>query len=138
GGCHFLQRSRGKYFSAKETLLPAQQIFSRGIKSACRERNAHMNESCVNRTVRRRRISGSAMRNYGRVRIGAGVLHTERREDIFLNEFFIALAADLFDHIAEQNVTGIAVIPLFTRLEFERFVEEPPYKLFRRGGERLG
>jgi hypothetical protein len=48
------------------------------------------------------------------------VLHTERIEDLFPQEFGVALAADPLNDLPKHFVPGIAVFESGTRSEFQR------------------
>ena len=82
-------------------------------------------------------VARRAMRYDRGVGIVAGILHRERRENIFTDELFVGLAGDLLDEVTEQYESGIAVLELLAGLEIERLVAEAGDELFRRCGERL-
>src|SRR5207302_5547088 len=54
-----------------------------------------------------------------------------RIEDVLLHEVAVTLAANLFNQVSQQRVSGIAVVPLRSRLEFERFVAKTRDQLLR-------
>ena len=62
------------------------------------------------------------------------LLHSERRENVFLQKVGVRFAGRAFDNRAEQVVTGVAVSVFFTERELERLISEP---IGQFGGGRL-
>lgn len=69
------------------------------------------------------------------VRVVAGVLHPQRREDIVLDELLVTAAADFLDDVAKQDVPRIAIAHLLAWKEVERLVAN---HRDRRRGSRVG
>lgn len=55
----------------------------------------------------------------------AGIVHSERAEELLLKIVAQVLPRDLFDNLAQQDVTGIAILGLLTRREIGRVVLKP-------------
>src|SRR3984957_14988632 len=72
------------------------------------------------------------MENNRGVRVISRIIHSQWLENIFLYEVFVALTADLLNQIPKQYISGISVVPLFSRLEFQGFVTETGHQFFRR------
>jgi hypothetical protein len=103
-----------------------EQVLCGGVDSASRAGNSHVHEGCVDQTAITASggVTGSAARDDVGVGIVAGIFHVERREDVFLQELLVALAADLFNQIAEEDVTRVAVVELRAGFEIERLIAE--------------
>jgi hypothetical protein len=83
------------------------------------------------------RVAGCPAGDYRYVRIVAGVLHRERREDVRLDEIRIRHVGAVLDDIAQQQVAGVRVRPLLARSELERLVLELRDEIFQRCLELL-
>ena len=77
------------------------------------------------------------MENDRGVRVVAGILHAQRREDVVPNKGLVRASGDLFDQVGQQHIARIAVAPFLARCEVERFVPEPRHQLLGRGGKRF-
>src|SRR6202034_819136 len=123
--------------SSEQCLLPAEHIAGGGVEFASREGHGHVNVSGVLETMWTGRVAGGASRQDHAIAIAAGVVHGERRENVLLQKVTVRLAADLFQQVAEQGITGVAVVPFFARLEIERLIAEARYQLLGRDGTAL-
>jgi len=52
----------------------------------------------------------------------ARVLHVQRVEDVLLKVIAVFFAADLLDDVAQQDITGVVILPFLAWLELERLV----------------
>ncbi len=59
------------------------------------------------------------------------VLQLQRLEDGLSHKLAVGLFAHLLDRIPQRGVSGIAVIPLLSRLKFERFIPKARNQFFR-------
>src|SRR5581483_365034 len=86
GRGHLFQRGARENPSPEQRLLPAQQIFSRGVESAGGKRNPHVDVSRVDRPGGAWRITTGALRHDGAIRVVAAMVHTQRGENILSDE----------------------------------------------------
>src|SRR5580700_924937 len=96
-----------------------------------------MDEAGVLELVIDEHISGCAVRNDGGVRVVAGILHPQGREDILLDECLVTASGYSFDQISKQHIPRVTVAPLLAGLEVKRLVAETPHHLLSCGGKRF-
>src|SRR5262252_1539687 len=96
-----------------------------------------MDETGVLDALRPRRVAARAVWDDRRIGIVPGIAHRQRRENILAHKLFVWHAADFLDKVSQQEISGVAVVPLLARLKLERLIAESPDQLFRRRRERL-
>src|SRR5580658_11153056 len=96
----------------------------RRVQTTCREGNAHVDVARVHRSTGTRRVAVSAMEDNRRVRVISRIVHSQWLKDVFLYKVLVTLAANFFNQISKQHVSGIAVVPLFSRLEIQVLITE--------------
>ena len=80
------------------------------------------------------RIPGSAIFNEASIIKIAGLLHTQRRENVFLQKLGVRFARSALDDDSEQIIAGIAVREFFARDEFQGLITKSPDHFFMRDG----
>src|SRR5262245_17183454 len=82
-------------------------------------RPAHVDKACIHGTLGSRRVTCGASRNDGGIPVVPAVLHSKWSEDVVAKKSLVALVADLLDQVPQNNVAGVAVLPVRSRLEVE-------------------
>ncbi len=100
-------------------------------------RHAHVDVTGVGEPVRAGDVAGGAVRDNRDVRVVAGIVHAERREQVLLHELGIAAAGQLLDQRAQHDVTGVAIAHFFPGFEVERPVAHHPDDLVERRRRHL-
>ncbi len=119
-GEHRVERRAVDHLAAGKSLVPEQEIVDGRIERARGERQAHRDKGRILPVAADRVIAGSSARHDRDIVVVAGVVHAERIEDVLLQIPRVALARDLLDDVAEQDVAAVVVDELRPRLEFER------------------
>src|SRR6185503_17535140 len=70
-------------------------------------------------SVGRSDIPGGTLAENCPIMIIAGVFHSDRIKDIFLQDLFIRLHSYLFDYVAQKKITRVAVVELRTGFKLE-------------------
>src|SRR5215510_15362801 len=70
----------------------------------------------------------------GGIGVIPGIFHAQWCKDVLLDKVAVTLPADLFDQVSQQDISGVRVAPLLSRLKVERLIAKAGHQLFRRGG----
>ncbi len=121
---HPIERRLRDHLAGKQRLLPLQQITGRRIQRPGGVRDRHVDVAGIDISGGRLDVAAGAALDDRRVRVVAGILHAERREDVVGDELLVALPADFLDDRAQHQVAGIAVAHFLAGAEVERLVAE--------------